>query len=430
MSGIQSGRPAPDEPDAAPAPAAAIGETGGRLAFRYPDFRLFIGIRFLSILALQAQNVAVGWFVYDLTSSAYLLGLVGLAAFLPALGLALVTGHVADRFDRRIVLMVACLAMALVSTTLLILTLSGSTRVWPIFVLVVLFASGRAFAVPAGQALLPNLVPVQHFANAVAWSSSVLQIATISGPAVGGLLYAFGAPATFALTASSLYLSAALAFAIRTRPTTIVRERASWSTLLAGLAYIRAKPVILGAVSLDLFAVLLGGATALMPVFARDILHTGPWGLGLLRSAPAVGAMVTGVLLAYRPLRRRAGLRMFQAVALFGLATIGFGLSTSLPLSLLCLTVLGASDMVSVYVRQTLVQLETPDAMRGRVAAVNTVFIGASNELGEFESGVLAGLLGAVPAVIVGGVGTIAVAFIWARLFPPLFRLDRLGPSG
>lgn len=410
-----------------PAPAES-----GWVAFRHRDFSLYCAARFLSAVGLQAQNVAVGWLVYDLTGSAMALGLVGLAAFLPAVGLALVTGYVADRNDRRQVLL-ACFALStLVSLGLLAFAATGGDagRVWPVFALTVVQGAARAFANPAGQALVPNLVPPEHLGNAVAWNSSVWQSATIAGPAVGGVLYAVGGgPAAFGAAALCSGLTLVLLAGIRGRGApAMAREPVSWATLLAGVSFIRSQPVILGAISLDLFAVLLGGATALLPIFARDILHTGPWGLGLLRSAPALGAVCTALVLAHRPLRRRTGHRLFQAVALFGLATIGFGLSTSLPLSLLCLFVLGAADMVSVFVRQTLVQLETPDAMRGRVAAVNSVFIGASNELGEFESGALAAAVGAVPAVVIGGAGTLLVAGLWARWFPDLRERDRLIP--
>ena len=405
------------------------GDGSGWIAFRHRDFTLYCAVRFLSALATQIQNVALGWLVYDITRDPLALGLIGLAAFLPAICFALVTGHVADRFDRRAVLLVSYGLCTLTAGGLLYLAATGSGTVWPIYALTVLFGSARAFANPAGQALVPNLVPPEHFQNAVAWNSSAFQSATIVGPALGGILYALGhggelafgaATACFALTLLLLAL-----IRHRRRPNSM-REPVSWASLIAGLVFIRSRPVILGAISLDLFAVLLGGATALLPIFARDILAVGPWGLGLLRSMPAAGAVAMALWLAYRPLRRKSGLRMFQAVAVFGLATIGFGLSSSLGLSLVCLFVLGAADMISVVVRQTLVQLDTPDAMRGRVAAVNTVFIGASNELGELESGVLAALIGTVPAVVLGGLGTLAVAGLWARWFPELRRRDRL----
>ncbi|MEK0083413.1 MFS transporter [Benzoatithermus flavus] len=398
----------------------------GWVAFRHRDFALYCAARFLSALAIQMQTVAVGWLVYDLTRDPLALGLVGLAGFLPAICFALLTGHVADRFDRRGVLLL-CYALTMASAAgLLLVARQNTPPVWPIYALILLFGTARAFANPAGQALVPNLVPIEHFKNAVAWNSSAWQTATIAGPALGGVLYAFGGTVVFAAATFCFALTFLLLLAMHPRGVRGIQEKASWTGLLAGIRFIRSRPAILGAISLDLFAVLLGGATALLPIYARDILHVGPWGLGILRSMPAVGAVVMAVLLAHRPLSRRTGRRMFQAVAVFGLATIGFGLSTSLPLSLLFLFVMGAADMISVFVRQTLVQIETPDAMRGRVAAVNAVFIGASNELGEFESGVLAALIGAVPAVVVGGIGTLVVAGLWARWFPALRERDRL----
>jgi MFS family permease len=406
--------------------AAAEAPVSGYAAFQHRDFALYAVARFFSNFGTQVQNVAVGWLVYDLTANAFALGLVGLASFTPAIALALVTGHVADRFDRRGVLVV-CYAMAFLSASgLLVAATVESSHVWPIYLLLLLFGVSRAFSRPADQALMPNLVPPEHFRNAIAWSSSIGQFATIVGPAGGGILYAFGGPIVFGAVAFCFAFCFVLYALIRRRPPSAARERASWATLLAGLFFIRSRPVVLGAISLDLFAVLLGGATALLPIYAKDILHVGPAGLGLLRSMPAVGALLMALLLAHRPLNRRAGRRMFEAVALFGLATIGFGLSTSLILSLACLFIMGVADMVSVFVRQTLVQIETPDAMRGRVAAVNTIFIGASNELGEFESGTLAALIGAMPAVVLGGAGTLLVAALWSRWFPALRDRDSL----
>jgi MFS family permease len=398
----------------------------GYAAFRSRDFRLFSASRLLSIMALQMQNVAVGWLVYDLTRSAFALGLVGLAAFVPALALVLVTGHVADAFDRRLIMLIAHAATALSAAGLVLFAATGADAALPVYGLVALAGTARAFGLPAQQALLPLLVPREDFGNAVAWNSSVNQTATISGPALGGVLYLLGPTIVFATVAAAFAAAALLAALIVPRPPERRRERTSWTTLVAGLSFIRAHPVVLGAISLDLVAVFLGGATALLPIFAQDILHVGPVGLGLLRSAPAVGALAMAFALAHRPVARNAGRRMLQAVALFGLSTIGFGLSTSLYLSLACLALIGAADMVNVYVRQTLVQTETPDAMRGRVAAVNSIFIGASNELGEFESGTLAALLGAVPAVVIGGAATIAVAALWGRMFPQLAARDRL----
>ncbi|MFO1039469.1 MAG: MFS transporter [Geminicoccaceae bacterium] len=399
---------------------------GGWAAFRHPDFVRYVSGRFFSALAIQVQNIGVGWLVYELTRNPLALGLIGLAAFMPAVCLALVTGHVADRFDRRLVLIVCYLVTTAASAGLAVHSWIGSTTVWPIYALVILFGSARAFANPAGQALVPNLVPAADFPNAIAWNSSAFQTATVAGPALGGILYAFGSTAVFATSTVCLLVTTLLMMLIRHRDQAVRREKASWTNLVAGIVFIRSRPAILGAISLDLFAVLLGGATALMPIYARDILQVGPWGLGLLRSMPAAGAVCMALLLAHRPLQRHSGRRMLQAVAIFGIGTIGFGLSASLPLSMAFLYVMGASDMISVYVRQTLVQLDTPDAMRGRVAAVNAVFIGASNELGEFESGVLASLVGTVAAVVLGGFGTLGVAALWSWAFPALRDRDRL----
>lgn len=397
----------------------------GRAALASRDFGLYLAARFLAALAIQVQNVAVGWLIYDLTRSPFALGLVGLAEFLPAVALALVTGHVADRYDRRRILVACYAAITAVSAGLLAFAQLKPGVLWPAYLLLVAFGASRAFANPAGQALVPNLVPQAQLANAIAWNSMVWQTATIAGPALGGLLYYLGPGIAFGTATAALLACVLLFAAIRRRPQP-PGSPASWDTLLAGVRFIRSRPAIFGAISLDLFAVLLGGATALLPVYARDILDVGPGGLGLLRSMPAAGALGMALWLAVRPLQRHSGRRMFQAVALFGLFTIAFGLSTNLWLSAACLVGLGAADMVSVYIRQTLVQWDTPDAMRGRVAAVNSVFIGASNELGQFESGTVAALIGTVPAVVVGGLGTIAVVALWRRWFPELRDRDRL----
>ena len=399
----------------------------GWAAFRHRDFRLFCAARFSMALATQIQTVAVAWLVYDTSGSALNLGLVGLASFLPSIALVLLTGLVADRYSRRWILIIVFSAMMLTSLGLLTQVHAGVPRLWPIYVLVAAFGAARAFGNPAAQATVPALVPEGDLANAIAWNSSVMQVATISGPAVGGILYAVHPTAPFIGSAVCFGLSALLISALRLRPAAAKREPVTWSRLVAGLVFLRTKPLLLGAISLDLFAVLLGGATALMPIFARDVFHVGPWGLGLLRSMPAVGALTMAIVLAHSSLlSRRAGLRMLQAVAIFGLATIGFGLSTNFGLTLVLLVILGAADMVSVVVRQTLVQSETPDDLRGRVAAVNTVFIGASNELGEFESGTLAWLVGPPAAVVIGGVGTFMLAICWRSWFPDLARRDSL----
>lgn len=398
----------------------------GWAAFRSADFRLFGLSRLLAGMALQMHNVAVGWFVYDITHSAWALGLVGLVAFTPAIAFALLTGHVADNFDRRLIIAASHVLTALSAMGLFLCAWFAVREVWPIYVFVALIGTARAFGNPASQALVPNLVPREHFGNAVAWNSSINQTATISGPAIGGFLYVLGPTVVFGTAMVCFFIAAILVASLSHRRAETVRQKVSWETLMAGLTFIRSRPVIFGAISLDLVAVLLGGATALLPIFAQTILQVGPWGLGLLRSMPAAGALCMAFYLAHYSIAENAGKRMLMAVAVFGFATIGFGLSTSLPLSLLCLFILGGADMVSVFVRQTLVQSDTPDAMRGRVAAVNTIFIGASNELGEFESGSVAALIGAVPAVVCGGAATVLVASLWGRLFPSLRDRDRL----
>ena len=399
----------------------------GWAVFRNGDFRLLAGARFLTGLGYQMQAVAIGWFVFEITHSALALGLVGLAAFLPAMVSALFAGHVADVYDRRLVAAAAYATLALAALALCLEAALGLARVWPVYLVVVGTGIGRAFANPAQQALMPTIVTREQFGSAVAWNASIWQSASVAGPALGGFLYILGPAVVFGTAAATFALAAGLIAAVRFRPEPILeRPAVTWATLSAGLSYIRSQPVVLGAISLDLFAVLFGGATALLPVFAAEVLHVGPLGLGALRSMPAAGAVAMAVLLAWRSLRHRAGVRLLRAVAVFGVAVIVFGASTNVALSMACLFVTGAADMISVYVRQSLVQGETPDAMRGRVSAVNAVFIGASNELGEFESGTLAALVGAEPAVIAGGVATVLVAVVWGRLFPALRERDRL----
>ena len=395
-------------------------------AFTYPGFQRYWAARLCVTLAIQMQAVAIGWQVYDLTRRPLDLGLVGLAQFLPSLGLALVTGHVADRYDRRTVMALCVIVEALCAVLFLTFTLQGGANTLFLFGVLVLFGTARAFEFPASVALMPNLVPQRLFTNAAAWSSSSWQVATIVGPAIGGLLYAVGPEAVYGCCILMFLLSAFLVNTIRIERRERERMAATWQSVVAGISFIRGQPVVLGAASLDLFAVLLGGATALLPVYARDILHVGPWGLGLLRSAPAVGALVTALIVARRPIQRHAGAILLGAVGVFGLSIIVFGLSHNLWLSLLALTILGASDMISVVIRRVLVLIKTPDDMRGRVSAVESVFIGASNELGEFESGVTAAWFGVVPAVVLGGLGTLAVVGLWARIFPQLRQVDSL----
>jgi MFS family permease len=377
-------------------------------------------------VAFQMQAVAVGWQMYDLTGSAWYLGLVGLAQFLPMFLLTLVVGHVADRYDRRRVVRICQTVEALGAAFLALASYGGWQSRESILSTVLIMGAARAFEGPTMQALLPGLVPLNLLPRALAWSASAYQTATIIGPALGGLLYAAG-PTTVYGTVSGLFISATLFISlIRLEQAPRGREPSSIRSLFAGIAYIRSHPAILGAISLDLFAVLLGGATALLPIYAKDILMTGAWGLGLLRSAPAIGALAMSLYLARNPLRHRVGRTMFRAVAIFGLATIIFALSTSFTLSLAALIILGASDVISVVIRSSLVQMETPDEMRGRVSAVNFLFIGTSNQLGEFESGITAALFGTVPAVLIGGIGTILVVIVWMRLFPQLVRRDSL----
>jgi len=389
-------------------------------------FVLFWIARVFAMLARQMLTVAVGWQMYALTGSALDLGFVGLAQFLPSFLLVLVSGHVADRFDRRRVLQAAMIVDAAAVLALCIASALGRIDPRAIFMLVFVIGAARAFDVPTMQALLPAVVPERLLARAVAANASASQAAIIVGPAAGGLLYIAGPAVVYGTSAVLFIITAALVHFVHPQRTLRRMPAAGLSSVLDGIRFIRSRPEVLGAISLDMFAVLLGGATALLPIYARDILHTGPWGLGLLRSAMAVGALGMALWLARHPLRARAGRRMFAAVAVFGVATIVFGVSRSFALSLVALAVLGASDMVSVVVRQSLMQLRTPDHMRGRVSAVNALFIGTSNELGEFESGVVAAWLGAVAAVVVGGAGTIAIVLLWMRLFPALANVDRL----
>jgi len=397
-------------------------------AFRSLDYRRFVGSRLLSILGLEMVNVAVGWQVYVLTKRPLDLGYVGLAQFLPPLFLTLPAGHAADRFDRRRVVLLCHLAFGLCSTLLAWLAITGIRTPVPIFGVLVLLGCARAFNAPAAQALMPSLLPEADFTNAVAWNSSTFQVATVVGPALGGGLYALlGNPEPVYLLAAGLAVIDVLVLVgVKTRTGRMEKRAASWSTVLAGVRYIWHNKVVLGSISLDMFAVLLGGAVALMPIFAQDVLHTGAWGLGILRSAPAIGAGAVGLYLAAHPLKRRVGRTMLLGVAIFGAATVGFGLSRALWLSVVLLVVMGAADMLSVFVRLTVVQISPPPEMRGRVNAVNMLFIGASNELGEFESGLTAQWLGPIRAVVAGGLGTLLVVLTWSRLFPDLLRLDRM----
>ncbi|MGR9185209.1 MFS transporter [Rhizobium leguminosarum] len=401
--------------------------TGDRFAaFRHSSYTRFFFARFLLSFSQQIVSVAVGWQMYDQTGSAIYLGLIGLVQFLPSLLLILVTGSVADRYNRRAIAALCSLVSALCTLALLVMTVMGTFTPLAVFAVLLIFGIERAFMSPAVQSLAPNLVPEEALSNAIAWNSSSWQLAAITGPVLGGLLY--GVSATTAYTVAVIFsvLGAALLYMIPKPVQKTTGETKSWAMILGGFSFIRAEKVVLGAISLDLFAVLLGGATALMPIFARDILTLGPWGLGLLRAAPGLGAIVMAVLLAAYPLKHRAGIYMFIGVALFGVGTIIFGISTNTEVSIAALALMGAADMVSVYVRESLIALWTPDQLRGRVNAVNMVFVGASNELGEFRAGTMAAIFGAVPAVVIGGIGTLVVAAIWASSFPKLRRIDTL----
>jgi MFS family permease len=392
-----------------------------------PAFLAYLLARCFGTLAVQMQTVAVGWQVYAATSNPLDLGLIGLSQFLPFVLLILPAGHAADHYDRGRIL-TSCYFLNMMSAiALLTFSILGVHAVGPVFAVMTLFGVTRAFAMPSAQALVPNLVRPELFAKATAVNSTVFQVCTIAGPTLGGLLYLAGAGVVFGTVATLLAISTVLMMRVRigarnpgAQPGVTLRS------LLSGLTFVRSKPVVLGAISLDLFAVLFGGATALLPIYARDILHTTSVGLGVLRTAPGFGATICALLLSVFPLERRVGPWLFAGVGVFGAATVVFGLSTSIVVSVIALMLLGAGDMVSVYLRHLLVQLETPDEIRGRVSAVNAVFIGASNELGEFESGITAAWFGTVRAVVLGGIATMLVAAMWARWFPQLRRMDRL----
>ena len=387
--------------------------------------------RVLITTASEMQAVAVGWQIYSLTHRPLDLGLVGLAQFAPGILLFLIAGHAADRFPRQRILQACFGGFGLCSLMLLALTLHGLAAVWPIYAVLLFNGTVRAFNGPAGQAFMPLLVPAEHFPNAVTWGSSIFQAAMILGPTLGGAIYGFANSPVPVYCCSAVACLGGLTFmgAIRLEPVSRPRQVASVAVVLEGIRYIWRNKLILGSISLDLFAVLLGGAVALLPVYAREILNTGAYGLGILRGAPSVGAVLMAIALAYRPLRRHAGFAMFSCVFGFGIFTIVFGLSRNLALSIVALVLVGACDMVSVIIRHTLVQLGTPDEMRGRVSAVNGLFIGASNEIGQFESGLTAQWFGTVPAVVLGGAGTIAIVLLWARIFPTLRRVNELVPN-
>jgi MFS family permease len=402
-----------------------ISPTGRLGVLRNRNLSFYLSARFLGTLAVQMQSVAVGWQVYQITHSLFDLGLIGLAQFAPFLVLILWAGHVADTHNRRRIVLLCMGTQLLCSLLLVAFTLSGSTVVWPVYAVLVLYGSARAFMMPAQQAVLRNLVSTQDFSQAVALSSSNMQVAIILGPVLGGLLYVFGPNVVYAVSSTLLAIAVLLMKGTQSAPQAMNKAPVSWHTLLEGLRFVWSRPIVLGAISLDLFAVLFGGATALLPAYAHDVLQAGPTSLGLLRTAPGAGAALCSIALAFWPITRKVGAWMFGGVALFGLATVTMGLVHSFGVALVALFLLGAGDMVSVYIRHLLVQYETPDEIRGRVSAVNSVFIGASNELGEFESGLTASWFGLVRAIVFGGAATLVVTGTWMKLFPVLSRMDR-----
>jgi MFS family permease len=410
-------------------------------AFASRDFRRYQLARVTAILGAEAQSVAVAWQVYSITHRAIDLGFTGLALFLPGLVFLLPAGHVADRFDRRQIILV-CYSLQIVCTSaLVLLTRADVHTVLPIYAVLFAIGTGRAFSGPASSALVPHLVPEEHFVNAVTWGGAIFQFANVTGPAVGGLLFTFplahfitdtrlqGAGIVYVFNLGALGWFLVLVATLHVRPGRMEKRAASLKVVLAGFRYVGRHSMLLGSFSLDLFVVLLGGAVALMPIFAQDILHAGPRGLGMLRAAPALGALMVSAWLMGHPIRKSAGVRMLICVGIFGAATVLFGLSRSLPLSLGALFIVGASDMVSVVIRSSVLQLATPAEMRGRVSAVNALFIGASNELGEFESGLTAQWWGAVRAVVIGGIGSMVITGTWSVFFPSLRRAGALTPE-
>lgn len=413
---------------AAASPSVATPSPSPFAALGHRDFRFYAAARFLASVAVQMQSLAVGAQVYALTHRKIDLAYVGLAQFLPIFGLSIGAGQLADRRDRRAILIACDVVFAACALGLYLLARQPAPRFTHVLAVLVVLGTARAFYGPSGSSLLPSLVPREHLPSAITWQSTLWQAAAIGGPSLGGAIYEIGdAPGPVYLTAIAALLASAVLVAQIQKPARGPdRPPPTLSTALAGVRYVRAHKILLGSISLDFFAVFLGGATALLPVYAADILHVGKHGYGFMRAAPAVGAGLMALFLAFRPLGRRAGAKMLAGVAVFGVATVIFGLSKSYPLTLASLALLGASDMVSVVVRSTLIQSATPPEMRGRVSAVNFIFVGASNELGEFESGTLAEWLGTVNSVVLGGVGTLAVVAIWAWRFPQIHRVDRL----
>jgi MFS family permease len=407
---------------------------GGLAVLKNPDFTLYLSSRFFATIATQMIIMAVGWQVYHITGRVLDLGLIGLSQFLPFLLLVLFSGHVADQFDRRVIIMIGHCSYSICALLLLGFALAKITTTLPIFGVLAAFGVTRAFQVPASQSFVPTIVPMSSLRNALAINSSANQVAAIAGPSIGGILYAIsgdslgpnsGAGVVYGAAAILLLLAITMVALIRKRRLPSSRSLLSWSTLLQGLRFVWHRKTVLGAISLDLFAVLFGGATALLPAYTRDVLHAGPEVFGYLRAAPGIGAGLTAIWLAFRPVSRHVGPTMFAGVAAFGAATVVLGLGHRFWVAMIALVILGIGDMMSVFIRSLLVQLETPDQIRGRVSAVNAVFIGASNELGEFESGMTAAWFGLVPAIVVGGVATLLVGILWARVFfPTLWRMQ------
>jgi MFS family permease len=396
------------------------------MLFSHKPFLCFFLGRGMSSFAYQISAVALGWQIYALTHSALDLGLAGLAQFIPMAVLTFAAGHAADRYERKTVVQICQLVEGLTAALLAWGSFAGWLTVGEIFTAITIFGAARAFESPASAALLAGVVPEGMLAQGTALASGAFQAATIIGPALGGLVYAIAPGVPYTIMAAGWLLSSVLYAVIQTDRPVTPKEPPTLRSLFAGVGFVRHNPTILGIISLDLFAVLLGGATALLPIYARDILHTGPWGLGLLRGGPAIGSLLMSFLMARHAMQSRVGMRMFQAVIVFGVATVVFAISANLIISLAALIIMGASDTVSVVIRLSTVQLQTPDEMRGRVSAVNFLFINASNQLGEFESGITAAFMGAVPAALLGGIGTIFVALLWMRLFPALRNMERM----
>jgi MFS family permease len=408
--------------------------TGGLAVLKNRDFALYLGSRFFASIATQMVVMAVGWQVYHITGRVLDLGLIGLSQFLPFLCLVLFSGHVADQFDRRMIILLGHCAYAICTLLLLSFAWLDLRSTVPIFGVLAVLGVTRAFQMPAAQSFVPTIVPTETLRNALAVNSSANQVAVIVGPSIGGILYAIGgnrlghnsgAGVVYGAAGILLLVAIAMVSLIRKRRTPAGRSVLAWSTLLQGLHFVWHRKTVLGAISLDLFAVLFGGATALLPAYTRDVLHAGPEVFGYLRAAPGIGAGATALWLAFRPVSRNVGVTMFAGVGAFGLATVVLGLTHLFWVAMTALVVLGMGDMISVFVRSLLVQLQTPDEIRGRVSAVTSVFIGASNELGEFESGTTAAWFGLVPAIVIGGVATMVVTVLWARVFfPALWRMQ------